>query len=104
MDNLAYVKDYLLKKAGIDDAFLAQCMALLQERKLDFGDLFFEHSVSESFYLEEGIIKEGAYRISSGAGVRGLVGEKTGFAYNALVNWRFWFPIMHFAPTISKYL
>lgn len=86
MDNLAYVKDYLLKKAGIDDAFLAQCMALLQERKLDFGDLFFEHSVSESFYLEEGIIKEGAYRISSGAGVRGLVGEKTGFAYTDVID------------------
>lgn len=85
MDNLAFVKEYLLKKAGIDDAFLAESLAVLQERKLDFGDIFFEHTVSESFYLEEGIVKDGSYRISSGVGVRGLSGEKTGFAFSDVI-------------------
>lgn len=85
MDNLAYVKEHLLNQAGIDEAFLAQCLATLQERKLDFGDIFFEHETIESFYLEEGIIKDGAYRISSGVGVRGLIGEKTGFAYSDVI-------------------
>lgn len=86
MDNLAYVKEYLLKKADIDDAFLAQCLAVLQERKLDFGDLFFEQTISESFFLEEGIIKEGSYRISAGCGVRALLGEKTGFAFTDVID------------------
>ena len=85
MDNLAYVKEQLLNGAGIDEDFLYQCLGILNERKLDFGDIFFEHEVVESFFLEEGIIKEGAYRISSGVGVRGLIGEKTGFAYSDVI-------------------
>ena len=85
MDNLAYVKEQLLNGAGIDEDFLYQCLGILNERKLDFGDIFFEHEVVESFFLEEGIIKEGAYRISSGVGVRGLIAEKTGFAYSYVI-------------------
>ena len=81
MDNLSYVKEHLLHPAGIDDAFLMQSLALLQERKLDFGDIFFEHEVSESFRLSEGIIKHGNYNILAGVGVRAQVGDKTGFAF-----------------------
>lgn len=81
MDNLSYVKEHLLHPAGIDDAFLRQSLTLLQERQLDFGDIFFEHEVSESFRLSEGIIKHGNYNILAGVGVRAQIGEKTGFAY-----------------------
>ena len=81
MDNLSYVKEHLLHPAGIDDTFLMQSLALLQERKLDFGDIFFEHEVSESFRLSEGIIKHGNYNILAGVGVRAQIGDKTGFAF-----------------------
>ena len=81
MDNLTYVKEHLLQRAGLDEAFLAQGMALLNERKLDFGDIFFEHEISESFRLSESIIKNGSYHVIAGVGVRGQIGEKTGFAY-----------------------
>lgn len=86
MDNLAYVKEHLLHPADIDEAFIAQCLALFKERHLDFGDIFFEHEVSESFRMSEGIIKSGNYQICAGAGVRGQIGDKTGLAYSDAID------------------
>lgn len=85
IDNLTYVKEHLLSKSGIDEAFLAQCLSLLAERKIDFGDLFFEHVISESFGLEEGLVKGGSFSITSGVGVRTILGEKCGFAYSDVI-------------------
>lgn len=85
MDNLTFVKERLLAKAGIDDSFLAKCLSLLAERQIDFGDLFFEHVISEAFGLEEGIIKGGSFNITSGVGVRTIWGEKCGFAYSDVI-------------------
>lgn len=85
IDNLTYVKEHLLSKSGIDDAFLAQCLSLLAERRIDFGDLFFEHVIAESFSMDEGLVKGGSFSITSGVGVRTLLGEKTGFAYSDVI-------------------
>lgn len=84
-DNLAFVTANLLQPAGIDAAFLASALAQLAGRHLDFGDIFFEHTVSESFGLDENIIKGGAFSITSGVGVRGVLGEKCGFAYSDVI-------------------
>jgi Predicted Zn-dependent proteases and their inactivated homologs len=51
-------------------------------RDIDAADLYFEYSHAESWALEDGIVKEGAYSIDQGAGVRAVSGEKTGFAYS----------------------
>lgn len=85
MDNLTYIKEHLLSPVGIDEAFLAQALSQLSERKIDFGDLFFEHEVSESFALDENIVKGGSFAISGGVGVRGVLGEKCGFAYSDVI-------------------
>lgn len=42
----------------------------------------FQHSRSESWALEEGIVKDGTHSIEQGVGVRAISGEKTGFAYS----------------------
>lgn len=81
VDNFALVKDRFFNQAGIDEQFLAERLGFLKERKIDFGDLFFEHEISESFSLDEGIIKNGTFAISGGVGVRAVLGEKCGFAY-----------------------
>ena len=52
-DNLAYVKEHLLHAAGVDESSIAAALALLTERKLDFGDLFFEHNEVKSIVLEK---------------------------------------------------
>lgn len=85
IDNLTYVKERMLSKVGIDESFLAQCLGLLSERKIDFGDLFFEREVTESFSLDEGIIKGGSFSIIAGVGVRTISGEKCGFAYSDVI-------------------
>jgi len=54
----------------------------LGTRGIDQADLFFESSRSESWILEDGIVKEGSYTIDQGVGVRAVSGEKTGFAYS----------------------
>ena len=49
---------------------------------IDAADLYFQHSRSESWHLEEGIVKDGSHSIEQGVGVRAIAGEKTGFAYS----------------------
>ncbi|UMX66948.1 hypothetical protein MJ560_25615 [Klebsiella pneumoniae] len=56
-------------------------MVNLTERRLDYGDLYFQSSYYESWVLEDSIIKDGSYNIDQYVGVRAVSGEKTGFAY-----------------------
>jgi TldD protein len=49
---------------------------------IDLADLYFQHSRSESWMLEDGIVKDGSHAIEQGVGVRAIAGEKTGFAYS----------------------
>ena len=48
---------------------------------VDYADLYFQSNYSESWILEDGIIKGGRFDIDRGVGVRAMSGEKTGFAY-----------------------
>ncbi len=86
MDNMEMVRRQLLAPAEIDDAFLAEALSALAAHQLTFGDIYFERSVHESFYLEEGIIKSGSFDIDQGVGIRAVDGEKTGFAYSDVID------------------
>ena len=50
--------------------------------QVDYADLYFQYSRSESWSLEEGIVKSGSFNIDQGVGVRAVSGEKTAFAYS----------------------
>ncbi len=56
--------------------FLAEAMG----PGIDFADLYFQQSMSESWVLEEGIVKDAGYSADRGVGVRSISGEKTGFS------------------------
>lgn len=60
------------------DHFLAEAMG----PGIDFADLYFQQSMSESWVLEEGIVKDAGYSADRGVGVRSISGEKTGFSYS----------------------
>ncbi|MDH7513444.1 MAG: TldD/PmbA family protein [Clostridiales bacterium] len=47
----------------------------------EFGEVYVEHRVSRSLLLEEGKYKSAVFGISQGAGVRVILGDKTGYAY-----------------------
>jgi len=72
----------LLALSGIEIRDLETVLGTLANRSVDLADLYFEYSKSESWSLEDGIVKEGAYAIDQGVGVRAISGEKTGFAYS----------------------
>ena len=79
-------QNILLKNSDIDHAEILKSLDLLNARSIDFGDLFFERVSSESFVLEEGIIKGGSFDISQGVGVRAVSGAKTGFSYSDVLD------------------
>ncbi|MBK4715369.1 MULTISPECIES: metalloprotease TldD [Tenebrionibacter/Tenebrionicola group] len=79
--SLKLVSEQLLGAHGLNHQDLFSILGQLSERRLDYGDLYFQSSYHESWVLEDSIIKEGSYNIDQGVGVRAISGEKTGFAY-----------------------
>jgi TldD protein len=81
-NSLALAREWILAPSGLIDGDIDRVMAALLSAPLDDAELYFQSSRCESWLLEDGIIKEGSHSIEQGAGVRGIVGEKTGFAYS----------------------
>lgn len=79
--SLNLVSEQLLAANGLNHQDLFAILGQLAERRLDYGDLYFQSSYHESWVLEDRIIKDGSYNIDQGVGVRAISGEKTGFAY-----------------------
>jgi TldD protein len=71
----------LLDPAGLTDTQLQHILYKLAGSTIDYADLYFQSNYSESWVLEDGIIKGGSFDIDRGVGVRAISGDKTGFAY-----------------------
>ncbi len=81
-DTLDIVKQQLLEPGGLAESDLEQTLNSVLSHRIDYADLYFQSSRSESWMLEDSIIKEGSHNIEQGIGVRAVSGEKTGFAYS----------------------
>ncbi|MGZ8226169.1 MAG: metalloprotease TldD [Methylococcaceae bacterium] len=82
MELLTLAKQAILTPAGIQDNAIESIMSRLLSSPVDAADIYFQSTHSESWVMEGGIIKEGSHNIEQGAGVRAVLGEKTGFAYS----------------------
>lgn len=71
----------LLDPGGLTESNLQQILYHLAGRNVDYADLYFQSTYSESWHFEDGIIKNGSFDIDRGVGVRAMSGERTGFAY-----------------------
>ena len=80
--SLATAQSLLLTPAHLSLDQLASTLGGLTSRGVEFADLYFEHHKSESWSLEESIVKSGSFSIESGVGVRAINGEQTAFAYS----------------------
>ena len=80
--SLDIARQTLFAPAGIGEPELEQVFSRLMSPAVDAADLYFESSRSESWVLEDGIIRQGSHSIDQGVGVRAISGEKTGFAYS----------------------
>ncbi|CAL4322443.1 metalloprotease TldD [Buchnera aphidicola] len=76
------VSDYFLEinKIQYQDLFsiLYDCM----KYKIDYAEIYFQSIISESWILDDKIIKEGIHSIDSGFGARVIHQESTGFSYS----------------------
>lgn len=81
IDVLEIVRHDLLDPAGLTDNQLQNVLHKLAGKNIDYADLYFQSTYSESWAMENGIIKGGSFDIDRGVGVRAISGEKTGFAY-----------------------
>jgi TldD protein len=72
----------LLEPAGVGVGDLERVFARVMSRGIDRADLYFQHARSESWVLEDGIVKDGTHAIEQGVGVRAISGEKAGLAYS----------------------
>jgi len=72
----------LLDQHELTRGNLEQLIGRVLGGPVDYADIYFEYTVSDAVSMEEGIVKSASRHVSQGAGVRGLAGEKTGYAYS----------------------
>ena len=80
------VEQILLAESDLSSKELVQTLALLHDHDIDFGDVYLQYIASESWSLEEGIVKEASFSIEKGLGVRAVKDDKSGFAYADFIN------------------
>jgi TldD protein len=78
----ATANEMLLAPYALDATHLQNVFGQIMAHRVDYADLYFQYSRSESWSLEEGIVKSGSFNIDQGVGVRTVSGEKTAFAYS----------------------
>ena len=72
----------LLAPAELDESRIQRVLGGLMKPGVDAADLYFQHAVTESWFFEDGIVKQGSHHTEQGVGVRAMAGEKQGFAYS----------------------
>ncbi|MDF2529718.1 MAG: peptidase modulator of gyrase, partial [Gammaproteobacteria bacterium] len=83
--NLNLAIQSLLHESGLNLNDVQQTLHTMMQRKLDYADLYFQFQKSESWSLEDGIVKDANFHVHRGLGVRAIRGEKTGFAYSDVI-------------------
>ena len=83
---LKNAKSLLLTPHGIDESHLEKAISTIHKRDVDFSDLYFQYNRSESWVLDEKIVKSGSFSIDQGFGVRAVSGDKSAFAYSDTLN------------------
>jgi TldD protein len=79
--HLDRIEEVMLVPTGVGLPELERAMNRLMSRQVDYADLYCQLSRFESWTVEDGIVREGAFSIDQGVGVRAISGDKTGFAY-----------------------
>ncbi len=82
MDDVATLaRETILGDSDISMSDLEATLGDMMGNTIDYGEVYLQSVRSESWGLEDGIVKDGSFSVDAGIGVRALSGEKTGFAY-----------------------
>ncbi|HEU4621664.1 MAG TPA: metalloprotease TldD [Burkholderiaceae bacterium] len=82
LDRIAAARAVLLEPFGLDESALTKVLGEIFTHRVDYADLYFQHTRFENWVLEEGIVKSGSYNVDQGVGVRSVAGDRTAFAYS----------------------
>ncbi|MDA0238169.1 MAG: metalloprotease TldD, partial [Proteobacteria bacterium] len=80
--NMERVHEVILNPSELSLDTLPSLFSRIGSKKIDYADLYFQYSRSESWSIEDGIVKVGSFNIDQGVGARAIVDEKTAFAYS----------------------
>ncbi|WP_340648217.1 metalloprotease TldD [Pseudoxanthomonas winnipegensis] len=78
---IAQAERRLLTPACLSLDGLDRVFARLLAPSTDEADLYFQQTRSESWSLEDGIVKQARHSSAQGVGLRAVCGDRTGFAY-----------------------
>ena len=92
----------LLNDHKINENEVFNLLSSMSDNGSDYSDLFFQHSIAESWVLDEGIVKDGSYNITHGVGARCVSGDQTGFSYSDDLNLKAIKGAVDFAKGISN--
>ncbi|WP_343188489.1 metalloprotease TldD [Buchnera aphidicola (Neophyllaphis varicolor)] len=80
------VKQNLLTSNNIHKENIYDVLNKMSDSKIEYGDIYIQSILQESWLLENGIIKTGSYHEDHGIGIRAINGSKTGFSYSNDIN------------------
>ena len=78
---LKTVDDMMLAPADISLSMLDTVLGDMRTGAASDADIYMQYKRSESWSLDDGIVRDGSHSIQQGAGLRVVSGDKTGFAY-----------------------
>lgn len=80
------IPEFLLNKNKIDKQDVYLILEKMIDKKPDFGDIYFQSKMSESWILEKKIIKKGEYNFDEGFGIRIVKNQSTSFSYSNCID------------------
>ena len=80
-DRIGDAVKVLLEPAELSQAGVETALGSMAGGAIDMGEVYFQNRRTESWALEDGIVKDGSFSLDRGLGVRAVSGEKSGFAY-----------------------
>ncbi len=80
------VNQELLLANSLDLDYLFIQTKKIMQKGVDFCDLYLQKSLSESWSLDEGIVKSGSYALDSGIGIRAICDEKSFLSYSNILS------------------
>ncbi|WP_006787830.1 metalloprotease TldD [Thiorhodospira sibirica] len=95
---LDFARQCFLEPVGLAEKDLEQTLGSLLGHGIDRGDIYFQLQRSESWSLEDSLVKDASYNIDRGVGIRAISGEKTGFAYTDDIS----LPALHTATKAAR--
>ena len=76
------IQNLILDSHDLTNVKLEKLLSAACPKNIDFADIYFQYINSESWVLDDGIVKSGSSNIDSGVGIRSVSGDKSGFAYS----------------------